>query len=236
MYRCEAVSVSAFVQQVAVNYLTKGYWFYVMGEIPPGKDWIAVDRKILQSYGVGISKWSRLRKRARGETTLHYLRFRATWILLATSDGNDCVLKGRGDLKDARVTPIYFQGYSLSYRPGTDGKHHASVRIALNTYLRLKSFLVGNATRRSEAWFLDAFWKIPFEPYAPVRRQLFNILRAVNRRRRVAGMDVVPRNAVRMHRWQTRVFAETEASFSPLSGRPLVAEPGPSGLALEARN
>ena len=33
---------------------------------------------------------------------------------------------------------------------------------------------------------------LPFEPYAPVRRQLVNILRAVNRERQAAGFEPVP--------------------------------------------
>jgi hypothetical protein len=33
-YRCEATSVEGFLQQLAVAYITTGYWFYVTGEIP----------------------------------------------------------------------------------------------------------------------------------------------------------------------------------------------------------
>ena len=34
-----------------------------------------------------------------------------------------------------------------------------------------------------------AFYEFPFEPYAPVRRQLLNIFRAVNGKRKEAGFS-----------------------------------------------
>ena len=37
-YRCEATTLEGFVQQLAVGYVSRGYWFYVTGFIPAGKD------------------------------------------------------------------------------------------------------------------------------------------------------------------------------------------------------
>jgi hypothetical protein len=59
---------------------------------------------------------------------------------------------------------------------------------------------------RSEMWLWNALSRIPFEPYAPVRRQLLNILRAVNRRRRAAGLERVPHTVLRLRRRPVRVF------------------------------
>ena len=42
-YRCVASTVDGFLQQLAVAYITHGYWFYVVGEIPEGKDPVTVD-------------------------------------------------------------------------------------------------------------------------------------------------------------------------------------------------
>ena len=50
-YRCEATSVAGFIQQVAVAYLARGYWFYVAGQIPAHKDLQTVDRKLIEKYG-----------------------------------------------------------------------------------------------------------------------------------------------------------------------------------------
>lgn len=37
-YRFEASTIEGFVQQVAVQYFGRGYWFYVSGIVPEGKD------------------------------------------------------------------------------------------------------------------------------------------------------------------------------------------------------
>ncbi len=44
-YRAEVISLEGFVQQIACCYLRHGYWFYVTGYIPLGKDLHAIDRK-----------------------------------------------------------------------------------------------------------------------------------------------------------------------------------------------
>ena len=48
---------------------------------------------------------------------------------------------------------------------------------------------------------------IPFEPFAPVRDQFRIILRAVNRARKTAGLEVVPWNAIRLYRKPVYVFS-----------------------------
>lgn len=58
MYRCEALSAEAFVQQLACNLVNHGYWFYTVGHVPPGKDPRAVDRKLIEGYSIGCSKGS----------------------------------------------------------------------------------------------------------------------------------------------------------------------------------
>lgn len=51
-----------------------------------------------------------------------------------------------------------------------------------------------------------AFRRLPYEPYAPVRSQLLCLLRAVNRRRRVAGLPELDRGCVRLSRRIVRPF------------------------------
>lgn len=55
-YRCEATSVTGFIQILASNYLPHGYWFYVTGKVPPSKDPRLVDQKILAKYGIELSR------------------------------------------------------------------------------------------------------------------------------------------------------------------------------------
>ena len=52
-YRSEVVSVAGFVQQIACSYLRHGYWWYVTGRIPGGKDAGIVERKLVEKYGIG---------------------------------------------------------------------------------------------------------------------------------------------------------------------------------------
>jgi hypothetical protein len=83
-YRCNATSVEGFVQVLATNYLPHGYWFYVSGIVPEGKDPERVDEKLIERYGVAISRQGRVRRKHAGLANLHYLRFGRFWLLLAT--------------------------------------------------------------------------------------------------------------------------------------------------------
>ena len=58
-YRAEASTLEGFVQQVAVCYVARGYWFYVGGVVPPHKDPRRLDAKLIARYGVAVSKFER---------------------------------------------------------------------------------------------------------------------------------------------------------------------------------
>src|SRR5581483_943572 len=83
-YRCEASSVEGFVQVLACNYLPHGYFFFASGVIPEGKDPEVVDRKLIDKYGVAVSRQGRVRRKRAGFANIHYLRFGRFWVLLAT--------------------------------------------------------------------------------------------------------------------------------------------------------
>src|SRR5260221_6737119 len=73
-YRYEATSIVGFIQTIAVAYVARGYFFYVTGEIPEGKDLAKVDAKLMERYRVGISKFTRARKKRAGQANLQYLQ------------------------------------------------------------------------------------------------------------------------------------------------------------------
>src|SRR5207249_1788309 len=75
MYRAETTSVGGFIQQLAVSCVCKGYFFYVAGSIPKGKDPQVIDQKLIDRYGIDISKWARARRKQAGLANLRYLRF-----------------------------------------------------------------------------------------------------------------------------------------------------------------
>src|SRR5947207_10662909 len=106
-YQFDATSSSGFLQQLAVAYLGHGYWFYVTGHVPEGKDPAAVDRKLVAKYEVGISKWARARRKASGLANCQYLRHGQFFVLLA-SHGRHPFFEGESQFKDAREEPIGF--------------------------------------------------------------------------------------------------------------------------------
>ena len=121
-----------------------------------------------------------------------------------------------------RGQPIYAFGYSISPDQGghvasrakrdpaeqieRDCKYRVRVQISRSALARLRGYFLANALRRDEAWFSDRFWRIPFEPYAPVRKQLLELLRQVNAVRNRAGLNKISIDVLRYHRRPVRVF------------------------------
>jgi hypothetical protein len=209
-YRCEATSVAGFVQQLAVAYVGHGYIFYVTGEIPERKDPRGVDEKLIAKYGIGIGKSARARRKAAGFANVQYIRFRQTFVLLATPGKHAFFEEECSFIRDAREVPIKFAGCAISYRSG-----HPHVRIEQCRYLELKAYLTGIAVHRSRERLEAEFRHLPFEPYAPIRSQLHSILREINRRRSFANYEVLPNSCIRVRRRVVCPFAAKEEG--PLS-------------------
>lgn len=206
-YECVATTAAGFLQQLAVAYLGHGYWFYVTGRVPEGKDPAAVDEKLLGKYQVRLSKWARARRKRAALANVQYLRHERFFVLLA-SKGRHPFFEGEAHFKDAREEPIRFEGYSVSVKKGVDGRWHPSVRLHPETYREVRAYFVDRATRRPVEVLSGELRRLPLEPYAPVRRQLLNILRALNRARRVAGLEPVPVSALRLSRKGVRPFGD----------------------------
>ena len=92
--------------------------------------------------------------------------------------------------------------YSLSVARGNflekdEGMEHATpdtklrvrVQISRETIRNLKGYFLEIAPRRSAEALSAQLFNVPFEPYAPVRRQLLNLLRLVNQARQSAGCN-----------------------------------------------
>jgi len=194
-YRCEATSVAGFIQQLAVGYVARGYYFYVVGKVPEGKDPRLLDEKLVTKYGISASKGTRSRRKALGYANVQYLRYKNWFVLLATPGKHEFFILEAGQIQDAREIPIKLFGYAVSYRNG-----HPHVRIEQRKYLELKSWFADVAVHRKKEWFEQEFRRLGFEPYAPVRSQLSCILRDVNRRRKTAQFELVPSSCLRTRR------------------------------------
>lgn len=195
LYRCEAASVEGFIQQLAVAYVSHGYFFYVAGSVPAHKDPRAVDEKLLARYGIGISKWSRARRKRAGIASLQYIRHRRFFLMLATHGEHQFFADEKESLRDCRRVPIKCFGYAISSKNG-----HAHVRIEKEEFKRLKAHLIEAGLHRRSESVAKAFRTVPFEPFAPVRRQLLLAWRHVNRARKTAGFETVPVDCIRMKR------------------------------------
>jgi hypothetical protein len=206
-YRYECGTVEGFIQQLAVSYVARGYWFYVSGIIPEGKEPLRTDEKLMTQYGVRVSKWTRARKRKAGQASVHYLRHGRFWVIVAThGEGHFFTAEGSG-VRDFRKQPLVYHGYSVSSRRSRGGaRRHASVRIERRQYLVLKAFFEEEAMRWSVERIGRELAALPFARYAPVRNQLFMLWRAVNRRRRQGGLETVPQGLVPWGRKPVRPF------------------------------
>lgn len=209
-YRCVATSVAGFVQQLAVSYISNGYWFYVPGRIPEHKDPAATDTKLIARYDLDVSRWIRARQKIAGQARVQYLRFDRFFVLLATHGEHLFFTEEGKQFRDLRRQPLHFMGYAIGCRKGQEGKWHPSVRIKRDLFRELKQRFATMAVHRSVEKWCDEFRQIDFEPYAPVRDQLSILLRVVNRRRQTAGLEAVPQNSLRRQR---------KSAISMLKGR-----------------
>ena len=222
-YRCACISPAGFVQQLTCCYLPHGYWFYVLGKIPEEKDPRGVDAKLITKYGIDISRQSRARRKSVGIANVHYLRFDRTFVLLATHGHHPFFDEEEGSIRDARRVPIKFSGYSISVKRGgyrrklspespavSDDKLRVRVQIGREQYLDLKAYFVEIACCRNEEQLGSMLYNLPYEPYAPVRQQLLNIVRLVNAERKAAGKDPISLKVLRDRRNIVRPFGPLE--------------------------
>src|SRR5437867_11959690 len=107
VYRCVATSVAGFVQQLAVAYISKCYYFYVTGVIPAHKDPAKTDRKILDAYGIAVSKWTRVRRKKESLANVHYLRHGRFYVIIASDGFHEFFAAEASRLHDIRRRPIF---------------------------------------------------------------------------------------------------------------------------------
>ena len=191
MYRCEANNVSAFIRQLAVGYVCRGYFFYVQGRIPEGKDPTKTDEKIIGQYGIAQSKWAKARGRKRGEASIQYLRHGREFVILATHGGHRFFTDEARQIRDVRREPIKYGGYSVGYWQGFE-QGHVSVRIESRRFQELKNYFRQRAGDASAEDLIQEFTALRFLPFAPVRYQLMKLGNQINRVRKLAGKEPVP--------------------------------------------
>jgi len=108
---------------------------------------------------------------------------------------------------DIRRKPLHFMGYAIGCRKGRDGRRwHPSVRIERGVFRALKARFTQMAVHRSVEELCRELRALDFQPYAPVRDQLRGLLRAVNHRRKTAGLELLPQTTLRLRRRPVKPF------------------------------
>lgn len=207
MNPCEVRSVEALVQYLATNLIRHGYWYHFVGRIPAAKDPATIDRKLIERYEANLDKFTRARRKKKGQASVAYVRLGNDFVLLAT-DGESSLFSEH-PMHDLRHRPIRMHGYSIGSGKGHDGKFHASVRIGDEAFAELVDYFTSIATYRSIETLSRELSAIPYVPFARVRLQLVKLLRLINERRRAAGFDEVANAALPMRRRIVRVFGVT---------------------------
>ena len=188
MYRCEAASVRAFVQQVAVSYAGNGYLWYVEGWVPEPKDPVFVDKKLVAKYGIDISDSARWRRKKRGVANFQYIRHGRFFMLMATHGERDFFDREEGTcIRYVGKDPVCYAGYSIGYRNG-----HPSVRIGKKRYAGLRARFLYLAVHRSAENLTREFTKLRFQPFYLVKSQLWRLVDEVNVARKKAGYEQLP--------------------------------------------
>ncbi len=220
-YRWEVQTREGMVQQLASNILPHGYWFYVTGVVPWHKNPVNVDQKLIWKYGAALSRQQRARRKAQGLANVHYLRWGRFWVLLATHGEHEFFAAEAVAMRDIRKVPLRIDSYTLTLRRGAyrherdaaghclpDGRLHVRVRIARDVYRDLIAWYEQHACHKTVEELSRELWNLPFEPYAPIRRQFLNLLRIINTHRRTAGLPAVPPDCLRLRRRIVKVFEE----------------------------
>ncbi len=81
-----------------------------------------------------------------------------------------------------------------------------------DTYTSLKSHLDGIAVYRSAEQLGHEFAASPYARYAPIRRQLLNLLRRVNDRRKQQAYEPLTYSVLRLRRNPVKVYVDVPAT------------------------
>jgi hypothetical protein len=220
-YQYEVKSIRAFVQRFACEVANRGYVFYVTGHIPAGRTPEDTDRKLLEAYGLSLSKFQRYRRKSRGIASVQYVRHRRFFVMLATPGENlwfereqwprELRLKRGSRIKDLREEPLRYAGYQIALRRSSNtGRDHVSVRIQKDEFLGLKAYFLDIACKRNVENLRWEYANLPFEPYRGVKKQYGEIARAVNAKRKTQALAPVPLSSLPARRKVVPTFLDVD--------------------------
>ena len=187
MGRYEARTFGGFLRKIAYDYARYGYTEYAVREIPVGKDIRAVDEKLLRVYGVTYHYTTRAKRRKSGEANVAYVRYGRRFILMAQPGEGETW--NRVVRRDLRVESLLLHGYEVRVYGKTP-----VITIAQRRWRRVRALVLGLALQpEPRVRHLVVTWLSKVFPYSfpGIVQQKRRLIRAVNRRRKIAGLPLV---------------------------------------------
>ncbi len=145
------------------------------------------------------------------------LRCGRFFVLIATHGKHRFFEEEGESIRDIRRVPLKIAGYSISFRPGksgtadkADGRGHSHVAIGQERFKELQAWFSELALRQSASRLTYEFYRFPYEPYAPIRRQMLRLLRTVNEVRKRNGREALPYAVLPLRRRIVRPFEPKE--------------------------
>lgn len=204
-YQCEMQSVAEFVSRVQ-RLVSRGYYFCFVGSVPHPKDPAKLDIRMIQEWNLDRPNWQWAARHRRGESSVHYVRFRRRFVLLSTHGWSGQSRQGRHrqtgrffrehpgfqDLKDEGLKVSAYNIKSTWSR----ALNRRTTLVSLNrrAYRVVKAGLLRKATSpryHSRDSLEQLIENLPLCWYGPVRQQIRGVVNAVNRVRRRSGLPQI---------------------------------------------
>lgn len=183
MAQRDSHSLGDFLRRIAIDYVRYDYHRYVVRSIPQGKDVIVIDEKLCHAYDVTWCRMTRTRRRRAGIAVVQYLRWKHTFVLLATEGVHKAFNKLRS--YNIRESPLHLCGYTI----GIIGKS-VSVQVSRRLWIRLEK-LVRRVELQSVETIERTLESLPLYNFPGVIRQKHKLLHQVNHHRKQAGLPSV---------------------------------------------
>ena len=182
-----------YLREVANVFIPNGFLFYVFGLTIEDEPSEVTDHQVLKRFEAAK------RRSGGADVAAHvrYLRWNRYWVVT----GTEKVLwffavKGRS-VGDFREDPLIFAGYKIRAVRSKDGKgYEGCVEVGGGLFEGFAERWLKAAVSSSAYEIATSILEADFGDYPQVVERLERVLRAINERRKAAGLDLVPRSAV----------------------------------------
>lgn len=180
--RTELESSSQLIRRIT-RCVECGYYYYVTGWIPEGKDPRKTDEKLIRKYEIRRQRMALYRDAQVGRAKVRLYRFGRLFIVMA-SEGEHQIFH-QEKMSDIRKTPLLVNGFTIVGREG-----EVSVRWSKRVYKKLREgFLKAALSPRVK--IEEKLRGLKHPAYPGIFRQKERIIRAVMRKRKRAGKEKI---------------------------------------------